>query len=109
MLKLNKGDAAKRCFMEALSLDVKCYEAFDQLVTGEMMTPDEGMSLAKRCSKFGTNKGRMGIRAGPIVQSTISAGRRIHTIDLHSKTSQVQAWNRTCSHSTAPRGRLPSW
>lgn len=43
MLKLNRGDQAKQCFMEALALDVKCFEAFDQLVTGEMMTPDEGI------------------------------------------------------------------
>jgi anaphase-promoting complex subunit 6 len=46
MLKLNRGDQAKQCFMEALALDVKCFEAFDQLVTGEMMTSDEGMSIA---------------------------------------------------------------
>ncbi len=43
MLKLNRGDQAKHCFMEALSLDVKCYEAFEQLVSGEMMTPEEGV------------------------------------------------------------------
>ena len=42
MLKLNRGDQAKHCFMEALAIDVKCYEAFEQLVSGEMMTPDEG-------------------------------------------------------------------
>ncbi|KZP25131.1 TPR-like protein [Athelia psychrophila] len=41
MLKLNRGDQAKHCFMEALALDVKCYDAFDQLISGEMMTPDE--------------------------------------------------------------------
>ncbi|KAG6849727.1 hypothetical protein H0H93_005930 [Arthromyces matolae] len=41
MLKLSRGDTAKECFMEALALDVKCYEAFEQLITGEMMTPDE--------------------------------------------------------------------
>ncbi|OBZ72693.1 Anaphase-promoting complex subunit cut9 [Grifola frondosa] len=41
MLKLNRGDQAKECFMEALALDVKCYEAFEQLISGEMMTPDE--------------------------------------------------------------------
>ncbi|KAK2463455.1 hypothetical protein APHAL10511_004541 [Amanita phalloides] len=41
MLKLNRGDQAKQCFMEALVLDVKCFEAFDQLVSGEMMTADE--------------------------------------------------------------------
>ena len=42
MLKLNRGSQAIQCFMEALALDVKCYDAFEQLVTGEMMTPDEG-------------------------------------------------------------------
>ncbi|KAI0349743.1 TPR-like protein [Trametes cingulata] len=41
MLKLNRGDQAKACFIEALALDVKCYEAFEQLVDGEMMTPEE--------------------------------------------------------------------
>ena len=41
-LKTNRGEQAKLCFMEALTLDVKCYEAFEQLVNGEMMTPDEG-------------------------------------------------------------------
>ena len=44
MLKLNRGDQAKQCFMEALALDVKCYESFEQLMSGEMMTPDEGIS-----------------------------------------------------------------
>jgi anaphase-promoting complex subunit 6 len=48
MLKLNRGDQAKQCFMEALALDVKCFEAFDQLVSGEMMTADEGMSAYQR-------------------------------------------------------------
>ena len=47
MLKLNRGEQAKHCFMEALALDVKCYEAFEHLVSGEMMTPEEGMS---KCS-----------------------------------------------------------
>ena len=42
MLKLNRGVQAKQCFMEALALDVKCYESFEQLMSGEMMTPDEG-------------------------------------------------------------------
>jgi hypothetical protein len=47
MLKLNRGEIAKQCFMEALALDVKCYDAFEQLITGEMMTPEEGpFSLA---------------------------------------------------------------
>lgn len=45
MLKLSRGDQAKLCFMEALTLDVKCYDAFEQLISGEMMTPDEGKSI----------------------------------------------------------------
>ena len=42
MLKLNRSIAAKESFMEALALDVKCYDAFEMLVGGEMMTIDEG-------------------------------------------------------------------
>ncbi len=45
MLKLNRGDQAKACFMEALALDVKCYDAFEQLVGGEMMKLEEGASF----------------------------------------------------------------
>lgn len=45
MLKLNRSETAKECFMEALALDVKCYDAFDQLVSGEMMTTDEGRDI----------------------------------------------------------------
>ena len=45
MLKLNRGDQAKACFMEALVLDVKCFEAFQQLVDGQMMSPDEGAHI----------------------------------------------------------------
>jgi anaphase-promoting complex subunit 6 len=52
MLKLNRGDQAKQCFMEALALDVKCYDAFEQLVTGEMMTPDEGQPPPQLTNKF---------------------------------------------------------
>jgi anaphase-promoting complex subunit 6 len=44
MLKLNRSTAAKESFMEALALDVKCYDAFEMLVGGEMMTIDEGPS-----------------------------------------------------------------
>lgn len=45
MLKLNRVSKAKQCFMEALVLDVKCVDAFERLVSGEMMTPDEGTYL----------------------------------------------------------------
>jgi anaphase-promoting complex subunit 6 len=42
MLKLNRSDQAKQCFLEALALDVKCYDSFEQLINGEMMSVDEG-------------------------------------------------------------------
>jgi len=42
MLKLNRSDQAKHCFLEALALDVKCYDSFEQLINGEMMSADEG-------------------------------------------------------------------
>ncbi|KAF9223525.1 TPR-like protein [Gyrodon lividus] len=47
MLKLNRGDQAKLCFMESLTLDVKCYDAFNQLISGEMMTPEEEWEFVK--------------------------------------------------------------
>ena len=45
MLKLNRSDQAKQCFLEALALDVKCYDSFEQLINGEMMSADEGNQL----------------------------------------------------------------
>jgi len=45
MLKLNRSDQAKQCFLEALALDVKCYDSFEQLINGEMMSVDEGNQL----------------------------------------------------------------
>jgi anaphase-promoting complex subunit 6 len=44
MLKTNRSAQAKTCFAEALALDVKCVDAFLQLVGGEMMGPDEGIT-----------------------------------------------------------------
>ncbi|GAA5861337.1 hypothetical protein JCM8547_006096 [Rhodosporidiobolus lusitaniae] len=40
-LHLKATDLAKEAFMEALSKDVKCFEAFEMLVGGEMMSSDE--------------------------------------------------------------------
>ena len=48
MQKLNRGDEAKESFLEALSLDVKCYDAFQKLVDSQMMTPDEGALYSPR-------------------------------------------------------------
>ncbi|KAH8822920.1 cell division control protein 16 [Flagelloscypha sp. PMI_526] len=41
MLKLNRGERAKECFMEALVLDAKCFDSFEMLVSNEMMTVEE--------------------------------------------------------------------
>lgn len=41
-LRLSSMAMAKECFMEALSIDVKNYEAFRELVDGEMLSPSEG-------------------------------------------------------------------
>ncbi|KZV78912.1 TPR-like protein [Exidia glandulosa HHB12029] len=50
MLKMNRTDKAKECFLEALLLDVKNYEAFDVLVTGEMMSIDEEWEVIQSLS-----------------------------------------------------------
>jgi anaphase-promoting complex subunit 6 len=52
MLKLNRGDQAKNCFLEALTLDVKCYDAFEQLISGEMLTPEEGTLVTDLSTPF---------------------------------------------------------
>ena len=40
-LRLNSLQMAKECYMEALSLDVRNYDVFNELVN-EMMLPEEG-------------------------------------------------------------------
>ena len=44
MLKLNRAEQAKTCFMEALALDVKCADVCSQLLNAEMLSADEGLS-----------------------------------------------------------------
>lgn len=34
-------EKAKECYKEALRVDVKCYEAFDELISNNLMTPNE--------------------------------------------------------------------
>lgn len=41
-LHMNAADRAKECFIEALSIDVKCYESFEALVNGNMLDVQEG-------------------------------------------------------------------
>ncbi|KAG9017193.1 anaphase promoting complex subunit cdc16 [Tulasnella sp. 427] len=42
MTRLNRQDRAKEHFMEALALDVKCYDAFHELINGNLLGIDEG-------------------------------------------------------------------
>lgn len=75
MLKVNRSEQAKQCFMEALALDVKCYESFEQLINGEMLMPDEGtLSPSLLPVAFIDDLYRVGIRAKPCVQATSSGG-----------------------------------
>ena len=67
-LKLNRAESAKECFMEALALDVKCYEAFDQLISGEMMTADEGEYFPCVTMLF-SYQSRVGVRSKPGLQA----------------------------------------
>lgn len=39
--QLNNFDRAKQCYQEALTIDAKCYDALDALVTNSFMEPDE--------------------------------------------------------------------
>jgi anaphase-promoting complex subunit 6 len=41
-LRLSRGEKAKEAFLEALALDVKCFEAFNLLVQNQMLTIGEG-------------------------------------------------------------------
>lgn len=109
MLKLNRGDQAKQCFMEALALDVKCFEAFDQLVTGEMMTPDEGTfsliylhSLAHKIHYYY----RVGVRSRFVVLSTNTARRAICAADLYYPAEKTQARQGTRVDETEARGGI---
>ncbi len=102
MLKLNRGDQAKQCFMEALALDVKCFEAFDQLVTGEMMTPDEGIVDHFFLSPIDLDC-RMGICPRLIVLTTSTSGCTICATDIHFSATKIQAHQGTCINETEAR------
>lgn len=96
MLKLNRGDQAKQCFMEALALDVKCYDAFDQLVTGEMMTPDEGKLHRFLCAPSFQEISRMGLHPGIGILSADTSRRSVCAVNLHRSFTKIQARCRTC-------------
>lgn len=46
--QLNNFDRAKECYQEALTIDAKCFEALDDLLTNSLMTSDEGEEYESR-------------------------------------------------------------
>ena len=54
MTRLNRQDRAKEHFMEALALDVKCFDAFNELVGGNLLGIEEGeltlVTLSRACN-----------------------------------------------------------
>lgn len=46
----NNFERAKDCYKEAVLVDVKCYEAFHELISNSMLTPDEEMDLISHLS-----------------------------------------------------------
>ncbi|KAG7786273.1 hypothetical protein KL910_004306 [Ogataea haglerorum] len=43
--KQNNFDRAKECYKEAVLVDVKCFEAFNELISNHLMSPDEEWEL----------------------------------------------------------------
>jgi anaphase-promoting complex subunit 6 len=39
--KQNAFDRAKECYKDAVRIDVQCFEAFEQLMKNNLMSPDE--------------------------------------------------------------------
>lgn len=105
MLKLNRGDQAKACFMEALALDVKCYDAFEQLVSGEMMTVEEGPSHFSFSPVLSLNSSlRMGVCSVFGLQVSNSRRLRIRSTHLYRSSPKIQARRRTYPNSKKTGG-----
>jgi hypothetical protein len=68
MTRLNRQDRAKEHFMEALALDVKCYDAFHELISGNLLGINEG-ALRKHFFDGKIDRlRRMGLRARTPIQ-----------------------------------------
>ncbi|RPB12559.1 TPR-like protein [Morchella conica CCBAS932] len=53
--KQNAFDKAKECYKLAVLIDVKCFEAFDQLMKNSLMSPDEEWSFLESLDFEGIN------------------------------------------------------
>lgn len=43
MTRLSRPDKAREHFMEALALDVKCFDAFEELIKSHLLDVDQGV------------------------------------------------------------------
>ncbi|KIM22962.1 hypothetical protein M408DRAFT_332630 [Serendipita vermifera MAFF 305830] len=46
-MRLNRPERAKTCFLEAISLDVRCFESFNTLIQCQMLTVEEEWELVQ--------------------------------------------------------------
>ncbi|ORY74829.1 anaphase control protein cut9 [Protomyces lactucae-debilis] len=81
---LNNLDKAKKAYQEALQVDIKCYDAFDQLITNSLMTPDEEWAFLDSLDfsslddenqsfikmLYGLRVSKYNTRAGPLIADT---------------------------------------
>jgi hypothetical protein len=89
MQKLGKSDQAKACFMEALALDVKCFDAFQQLLNSNMMTPDEGDATICLGNSLLTYATRMGVRSRIGICNTDASGCLLRPDDVYYTGEEV--------------------
>jgi hypothetical protein len=102
MLKLNRGDQAKACFMEALALDVKCYDAFEQLVGGEMMTLEEGaLPPLFDCLR---SAAPTALQSGSLYSPSRTANRRQKTPSLCNSSTRRDSESISMRKNTRLRG-----
>lgn len=89
MQKLNRGDSAKECYMEALALDVKCYDAFLALIDGELLTVNEGELSSTISDAVIEWQCRVGFHPGPSLQGTNARRRRLRAADVHVSPPEI--------------------
>jgi len=98
--------------MEALSRDVKCFEAFEMLVGGEMMSSEEGASRSPAfrfsCARPDVllRARRVGLHPGPALSRPDRGRRRVRPHDVHGPPQEgalalsFSITSSSCAHRT---------
>jgi hypothetical protein len=91
-MRLNRAERAKNCFLEALALDVKCFESFNTLIQSQMLTVEEGETsfTAPKC-RWSTLTGsvcRMGADRGLTIPRAEFEGRRVYSVNVYHSTEK---------------------